>query len=76
MAKHLVPDRTSVVRISPIVAKDRFSLDGASEMSSLKGLGDFEARKALPTLRPTFFDVPAENDFAPFYQIQTGTTHH
>jgi len=67
MVQHLVPDRSNVVRISPVVAKDRFDLDDVKEIPSLKGLGDSEARKALPSLRPMFFETPAQNDFTPFY---------
>src|SRR5207249_10118349 len=54
MAQHLVADRENIVRISPTVGRS-FSLDGIAEMFSLKGLGDTEARKALPILRPLFF---------------------
>ena len=66
MAQLLVSDRENIVRISPTVS-NRFTLDGISEMTSLKGLGDSEARKALPRLRTTFFDTPADDDFQPFY---------
>lgn len=54
-----------IYRISPSVASGRFSLDGVREINSLKGLGDAEARKALPALRPTFFGEPAE-PFTPY----------
>jgi hypothetical protein len=43
---HLVKDRQQVTRISPLIAARRFELDGAREIPALKGLGDFEARKA------------------------------
>lgn len=65
MAQHLVADRENIVRISPTVGK-RFSLDGIAEMLSLKGLGDTEARKALPALRTLFFNTLAVNDFEPY----------
>jgi patatin-like phospholipase/acyl hydrolase len=54
MATHLVGDRKNFVRISPAV-NSSFTLDNVREIPSLKGLGDSEARKALPSLRPLFF---------------------
>ena len=55
----------SVCRVNPVMPAGRFGLDKISEMSSLRGLGDSEARKALPSLKATFFDVPAE-PFKPY----------
>jgi hypothetical protein len=52
-------------RVSPSVANGRFSLDGVREIVSLKGLGDAEARKSLPSLRPVFFREPVE-EFVPY----------
>jgi len=49
-----------VVRVSPNVGKGRFAIDSVGEMPSLKGLGDSEARKSLPTLRKVFLTTPAE----------------
>jgi Patatin-like phospholipase len=69
MAQHLLPDRDNLVRISPTVGKDRFELDRASEIPSLKGLGDFEARKALPRLRTMFFSGPVLEDFTPCHSL-------
>ena len=66
MAQHLVPDRNNIVRICPSVSK-RFGLDSLTELQSLKGLGASEARKALPGLRPLFFETKAPNDFTPFH---------
>jgi predicted acylesterase/phospholipase RssA len=65
MTQHLLPDRNNLVRISPMVGKNRFDLDGVEEIPSLKGLGDFEARKALPQLRSMFFTAPVREDFVP-----------
>ena len=45
----------NVVRINPTMPRRRFGLDKVSEIPSLKGLGDSEARKALPSLSKTFF---------------------
>jgi hypothetical protein len=52
MTQHLLPDRNNLVRISPTVGKNRFELDRVSEIPSLRGMGDCEARKALSQLRP------------------------
>jgi patatin-like phospholipase/acyl hydrolase len=69
MSQHLVTDRSNVVRISPVVTKNRFALDRACDIDALKGLGDFEARKALPQLRSAFFDgIPAEQ-FVPIHKV-------
>src|SRR3989442_4243140 len=64
-ARHLVTDRNFVVRISPEVA-NRFGLDTVREIESLRGLGDSEARKELPRLRPLFFTTPTE-PFKPYH---------
>ena len=69
MAQHLVADRERVVRINPHVGKNRFALDGPKDFGSLKGLGDFEARKALPVLRPLFFEETIEEKFVPVHGV-------
>jgi uncharacterized protein len=56
----LLASHDRVVRVSPNVGKGRFALDSIGEMASLKGLGDSEARKSLPTLRKAFLNTPAE----------------
>jgi patatin-like phospholipase/acyl hydrolase len=60
--------KKNIFRISPNVAKGRFSLDGVKEIQSLKGLGMSEARKALPELREVFFNEKAEH-FEPYHKI-------
>lgn len=60
--------KRNIFRISPNVAKGRFSLDGVEEIQSLKGLGVSEARKALPDLREVFFNEKAEH-FEPYHKI-------
>jgi len=65
MATHLIGDRNNLVRISPTVS-ETFTLDNVREIRSLKGLGDSEARKALPFLRPMFFAHPAD-EFVPHH---------
>ena len=63
----LLAGHDNIIRIVPSVSHGRFSLDGTKEINSLKGLGDFEARNALPKLREVFFGNPAE-PFNPFNQ--------
>lgn len=66
IVQNLLPNREKQLwRISPSVGKKRFALDRIIDIPSLRGLGDFEARKALPALRPVFFDSPALDDFRP-----------
>jgi patatin-like phospholipase/acyl hydrolase len=60
--------KENIIRISPNVAKDRFTLDGIEDILSLKGLGNSEARKALPELRRVFFDNPVEL-FEPYHKL-------
>jgi hypothetical protein len=67
MAAHLIADRANLVRISPSVTHS-FTLDNVREIGSLKGLGDSEARKALPQLRPLFFTGTAE-EFVPNHRL-------
>ncbi|MGH9461418.1 MAG: patatin-like phospholipase family protein [Vicinamibacteria bacterium] len=50
----------NVLRICPVSGRRRFGLDKVSEIGSLKGLGDSEARKALPKLRDMFLADPVE----------------
>jgi uncharacterized protein len=74
MAQHLLPDRTHIKRYSSIVG-DRYTLDGSDEITSLRGLGASEARKALPELGD-FFDRPVDEEFVPCHNeppsVQTG----
>lgn len=58
----------NIIRISPPVGKGRFNLDGVKEITSLKGLGDSEARKAVPSVRKDFFDLPHAEPFEPFHK--------
>ncbi len=56
----LLAGHENVVRICPPAAPGRFKLDVLREIESLRGLGDSEARKALPRLREMFFSAAAE----------------
>ncbi len=66
MVQHLLPDRGNLIRIDPKLPS-HFTLDRVSEISSLTGLGDSEARKALASLRPLLFAELAVDDFKPFH---------
>ena len=63
----LLAGHDNIIRIAPSVSHGRFSLDGTKEINSLKGLGDSEARNAMPKLREVFFTNPAE-PFNAFHQ--------
>lgn len=52
----LLAGHSNVHRISPSVANGKFSIDTVKEIGSLKGLGDSEARKALPNIEFFFND--------------------
>ena len=63
----LLAGHDNIVRIDEDVSQGKFSLDGIKEIDSLKGLGDFQARQALPELRKVFLSCPAE-PFEPFHK--------
>ena len=48
----------NIYRINPTMPRRRFGLDKISEIPSLAGLGDAEARKAMQTLKKVFFAGP------------------
>ena len=56
----LLAGHENIIRINPVTTQGRFSLDNTEETDSLKGLGDSEARQALPELRKIFLDNPVE----------------
>ena len=58
----------NVMRVSPLVERGRFGLDRVTEITSLKGLGASEARKALPALRERFLAEPTEA-FHPYHHL-------
>jgi len=69
MAQHLLADRSQLMRICPVVGEGRFGLDRSDQIAVLRGLGDFEARKALPGLRSHFFNNFEAEDFTPFFSV-------
>jgi len=64
----LLAGHENLVRINPVVPKNRFGLDKINEIGSLKGLGDSEARKAIPALKDKFFCSQVE-EFKPVYRL-------
>jgi hypothetical protein len=69
MAQHLLGDKGNFFRISPAVGNS-FYLDRVSDIPSLRGLGESEARMHLPKLRTVFFSAPTEDAFVPVYKVQ------
>jgi patatin-like phospholipase/acyl hydrolase len=67
-ALHLVGDRQNVIRISPLLPQG-FKLDSVAEIGALAGLGESEARKALPELRRLFFTEVVES-FEPCHRLR------
>lgn len=65
----LLAGHENVVRIDPIMPPNRFGIDAVAEIRSLKGLGDSEARKALPKLREIFFNQQTVEDFEPYSKL-------
>lgn len=63
----LLAGHANVTRISPSVTNGKFGLDVIKEIESLKGLGNSEARKALPSIE-LFFTDKAE-PFSPIHQL-------
>jgi patatin-like phospholipase/acyl hydrolase len=70
MVQHLLPDRNQLTRISPIVGKGQFALDGVKSIRELRGVGEFEARTQIPRLRNLFFDHPVTEEFIPFHSVE------
>lgn len=57
-----------VHRITTIVDRGRFDLDDADGIAGLRGLGQDEARKAVPKVRQVFLGAPAER-FQPYRTV-------
>lgn len=67
-AAQLLIGRENVVRINPAVPAGRFALDNIKDLQALRGFGAAEARKAIPNLKPRFFENTAE-EFTPCYKL-------
>lgn len=72
-AAQLLLGHANVHRYDPQAAPGRFALDGIDEIPSLKGLGNAEARKALPTLKPIFF-ASTTDKFQPHHVLEGSKT--
>ena len=59
----------NLIRVSPIVERNRFKMDGIEAIHSLRGLGMSEARKSLPKLREVFLNKPVSG-FIPHYSLE------
>lgn len=68
VAKLLLGGTDRILRINPVVPRGRFELDKASGIESLRGLGESEARKALPKLDEQFLARPTD-PFDPFHKL-------
>ena len=64
----LLAGHDNIIRIDEDVSEGKFSLDKTSGISSLKGLGESQAREALPKLREVFLGDHAEQ-FVPFHTL-------
>jgi patatin-like phospholipase/acyl hydrolase len=58
--------RSAFFRVNPVMPEGYVSLDDASKIRDLAGLGRGEARTALPTIRREFFDTRVV-PFVPFH---------
>ncbi|ETZ92795.1 patatin-like phospholipase family protein [Mycobacteroides abscessus MAB_030201_1061] len=59
----------NVYRVSPVVGSDRFKLDRARDIESLRALGASEARTQLPLIRDKFFSGPPPEPFVPYRKL-------
>lgn len=66
-ATQLLIGKDNLVRVDPVVANGKFGLDVTSEIASLKGLGEAEAREAMPSIT-NFFAEKAEK-FEPLHML-------
>jgi len=57
---YVLAGHKNVERINITVSKGRFGIDAHKEIKDLCGLGEGEARKAIPNLKPVFFHKAAE----------------
>lgn len=66
---YVLTSHEAVLRVDPEVAPGRFSIDSHKEADSLRGLGDSEARKALPQVRSMFVEEGSAERFTPFVSL-------
>lgn len=63
----LLLGHSNVVRVSPMMPHKRFKLDSVKDIEGLRGLGESEARKAMPFVE-RFFEARAEL-FEPYHKL-------
>jgi patatin-like phospholipase/acyl hydrolase len=68
MAKLLLGGNDRILRINPVTSRGRFALDKTEGIQALCGLGETEARKALPILEERFLHEPAA-EFEPYHKL-------
>jgi len=65
----LISGTENILRINPIVPKDKFKLDNTEQISSLKGLGESESRNKISNIRKFIdFSYKAEK-FEPYHKF-------
>ena len=69
---HVLLGHDDVLRIDPQVPSGRYDLDTHEGAKSLRGLGDSEARYALPEIRRMFIDEGLAEQFKPYKQLDSG----
>ena len=67
---NLMTEHERIVRVDPVVARDRFALDGASDdqIQELRALGVQQARHRAPEVERRFLQTPAA-EFIPFHRL-------
>lgn len=68
MSKLLLGGTDRILRVNPTVTRGRFDLDKVKGISALRGLGETEARNALPKIRRQFLGNPTE-PFKPYHEL-------
>lgn len=69
---HVLLGHDDVLRVDPRVPSGRYGLDTHEGTGSLRGLGDSEARDALPEIRRMFIDEGLSEQFEPYKQLDSG----
>lgn len=68
MAKLLLGGDERILRVNPVVPRERFQLDSTGGIDALRGFGKNEARNALPKLEEHFLTRPAKQ-FEPYHRL-------
>lgn len=68
MAKLLLGGNERIYRIDPVLAAGKYKLDKTEGIKGLIGLGEAEARDAVPQVEAVFLDRPTD-DFRPYHSL-------